>query len=143
MRHALESKEEREGKWCRKFSSATYVKGLIDEVIPQVATDLTDRDRDDLDLSQGDSSQFSPLPEGVAEEIAAAEAAASAAGASKALTQKALKGKFQAGVQEQVNDFWKEKIGHYIMQGDYLALIMEEGVALLGGVSSGTFLRGY
>ena len=22
--------------------------------------------------------------------------------------------------------FWKEKIGHYVMQGDYLALIMEE-----------------
>ena len=26
-----------------------------------------------------------------------------------------------------MNDFWKEKIGHYIMQGDYLALVMEEG----------------
>ena len=29
-------------------------------------------------------------------------------------------------LQEWVNDFWKEKIGHYVMQGDYLALIMEE-----------------
>ena len=26
-----------------------------------------------------------------------------------------------------MNDFWKEKIGRYMMQGDYLALIMEEG----------------
>ena len=26
-----------------------------------------------------------------------------------------------------MNDFWREKIGHYVMQGDYLALIMEEG----------------
>ena len=44
-----------------------------------------------------------------------------------ALSGKLLKGKIQAGVQGRVNDFWKEKIGHYIMQGDYLALIMEEG----------------
>ena len=29
-------------------------------------------------------------------------------------------------MQDRVNDFWKEKIGHYIMQGDYQALIMEE-----------------
>ena len=111
MRHALDSKEEREGKWCRKFSSATYVKGLIDEVIPQVATDLTERDRDDLDLSQGDSSQFSPLPEGVAEEIAAVEAAASAAGASKALTKKAPKGKIQPGYRNRLTTFGRRKLG--------------------------------
>ena len=30
-------------------------------------------------------------------------------------------------VQARVNDFWKEKIGLYVMQVDYLALIMEEG----------------
>ena len=35
--HALDSKEEREGKWSRKFSSATYAKGLIAEVVPPVA----------------------------------------------------------------------------------------------------------
>ena len=29
-------------------------------------------------------------------------------------------------MQNRVNDFWKEKIGLYVMQGDYLALIMEE-----------------
>ena len=43
-----------------------------------------------------------------------------------AMSRKQLKGKIQAGVQERVNDFWKENIGHYIMQGDYLALLMEE-----------------
>ena len=43
------------------------------------------------------------------------------------MTKKGLKEKIQAGVQGRVNDFWKEKIGHYVMQGDYLALIMEEG----------------
>ena len=32
----------------------------------------------------------------------------------------------QSGVQEWVSDFWKEKVGHYVMQGDYMALIMEE-----------------
>ena len=26
-----------------------------------------------------------------------------------------------------MNDFWKEKIGRYVMQGDYLSLIVEEG----------------
>ena len=36
VRHALDSKENREGKWCRKFSSATYVKGLIAEVVPPI-----------------------------------------------------------------------------------------------------------
>ena len=43
------------------------------------------------------------------------------------LTSKVLKRKIQSGVQARVNDFWKEKIGRYVMQGDYLALIAEEG----------------
>ena len=30
-------------------------------------------------------------------------------------------------MQGWVSDFWKEKIGLYIMQGDYIALLMEEG----------------
>ena len=30
-------------------------------------------------------------------------------------------------MQGRVNDFWKETVGSYIMQGDYLALLMEEG----------------
>ena len=38
-----------------------------------------------------------------------------------------LKGKIQAGVQERVSNFWKEKVGRYVMQGDYISLIMEEG----------------
>ncbi len=46
---------------------------------------------------------------------------------SGALSRKLLKGKIQAGVQGRVDNFWKEKVGLYIMQGDYLALIMEEG----------------
>ena len=37
-----------------------------------------------------------------------------------------LRGKIQSGIQGRVNDFWKQKIGRYIMQGDYIALIMEE-----------------
>ena len=32
----------------------------------------------------------------------------------------------QAGLKDRVSDFWKEKIGQYVMQGDYLALAMEE-----------------
>ena len=42
-------------------------------------------------------------------------------------SRKLLKGKIQAGVQKRVDNFWREKIGLYIMQGDYMALIMEEG----------------
>ena len=38
VRHALDVKEEREGKWSRKFSSAGYVKGLIEEVVPPLPT---------------------------------------------------------------------------------------------------------
>ena len=34
VRHALDSKEIRESRWVRKFSSATYAKGLIEEVVP-------------------------------------------------------------------------------------------------------------
>ena len=45
---------------------------------------------------------------------------------SGSITRKQLKGKIQSGVQEWVDDYWKEKIGLYVMQGDYLALIMEE-----------------
>ena len=30
----MDSKKSREGQWHRKLSSATYVKGLIQEVVP-------------------------------------------------------------------------------------------------------------
>ena len=43
------------------------------------------------------------------------------------MSKAVLKGKIQRGIQGRVNDFWKEKIGGYIMQGDYITLIMEEG----------------
>ena len=42
------------------------------------------------------------------------------------LNRKLLKGKIQAGVQKRVSNFWREKVGGYVMQGDYLALHMEE-----------------
>ena len=45
-------------------------------------------------------------------------------------TQTLLKSKIQAGVQDRVSSFWKEKVGHYVMQGDYIALIMEEGICI-------------
>ena len=43
---------------------------------------------------------------------------------------KQLKRKVQTGVQKGENDLWKEKLSHYVMQGDYLALIMEEGTCV-------------
>ena len=36
VRHALDCKEERESRWCRKFSTANYAKGLIEEVVPPI-----------------------------------------------------------------------------------------------------------
>ena len=46
------------------------------------------------------------------------------------LTRKVLKRKIQRGVKERVSNFWREKIGHYVMQGDFLALIQNEGSCL-------------
>ena len=43
------------------------------------------------------------------------------------ISRNVLKRKIQKGVQERVNDFWKGRVGRYVMQGDYLALLMEEG----------------
>ena len=114
VRHALDSKEEREGKWSRKFSSAIFVKGLIEEVVPPVATESTILTEDQsLDLFDDSStSEASDSPPAVP---------------SGTVSRKLLKGKIQTGVQDRVDNFWKEKVGLYIMQGDYLALIMEEG----------------
>ena len=39
VRHALDSKENREDKWRRKFSSAIYTKGLIGEVVTPSVND--------------------------------------------------------------------------------------------------------
>ena len=43
------------------------------------------------------------------------------------MSRNVLKRKIQRGIQERVNNFWKGRIGRYVMQGDYLALLMEEG----------------
>ena len=37
-----------------------------------------------------------------------------------------MKRHIQRGVQDRVSDSWKERISRYVMQGDYLALIIEE-----------------
>ena len=117
VQHALDSKEGREEKWSRKFSSAIFVKGLIEEVVPPVVNQPVLTIGDNLDVSLGSWSSLEmddepppppPLPQGP-------------------MNQKLLKSKIQVAVQGRVDNFWKEKIGGYIMQGDYLALIMEEG----------------
>ena len=109
VRHALDSKEEREGKWSRQFSPASYVKGLIEEVVPPLPTqDIISTENQSLDDSLSSVSSVgaaTPPP---------TEPAQPAGELSRAL----LKRKIQAGVQDRVNDFWKEKIGHFVMQGD-------------------------
>ena len=96
------------------FSPAVYVKGLVEEVVTPLSTE------NDVSTVDGnlDDSLNSTLSEA---------AAAPPTRPSGNMTRKLLKGKIQEGVQGRVNDFWREKIGHYVMQGDYLALIMEEG----------------
>ena len=114
VKHALNSKEEREGKWSQKFSPAIFVKGLIEEVVPPLpieeSVSTEDHSLDLFDDSGPSEAPDSPpaVPLG-------------------APSRRLLKGKIQAGVQERVDNFWREKIGLYIMQGDYMALIMEEG----------------
>ena len=116
VRHALDSKEEREGNWRRKFSSSMYAKGLIEEVVPPVPVqDQFSTQDQSLDDSQ---DSWSSLEVDVATPLVQRP---------EVLTSGLLKRKVQTGVQARVNNFWKEKIGSYIMQGDYLALVMEEG----------------
>ncbi len=63
VKHALDSKEGRASKWSRKFSSATYVKGLIEEVVPPVAVQVPSFTEDErLDDSLSDSSLAEPAP---------------------------------------------------------------------------------
>ena len=57
------------------------------------------------------------------------------------MSHKLLKRTIRARVQEGVNDFWREKVGQYIMmnfailfmQGDYASLLMEEGSSVTWG----------
>ena len=163
VRHALDSKENREDKWRRKFSSAIYTKGLIEEVVSPVVSVENSLTLDNtLDNSRGSWSSLeiegpltpppptAPLPPSPSPPFLSLSPPPNpslplippsptdnptpstshpslALHPSTELTSKVLKRKIQRGVQERVNDFWKEKIGRYIMQGDYLALIMEEG----------------
>ena len=163
VRHALDSKEDREDKWRRKFSSAIYVKGLIEEVVsPVVVSENTLTLVEPLDDSQSSWSSLEiegilsppqpliptprpvspppplPLPPSPTPSSPlglsllfppspTAPEPTSSPALSTELTKKTLKRKIQKGVQDRVNGFWREKIGRYVMQGDYLALIMEEG----------------
>ena len=126
VRHALDWKEAREGEWRLKFSSATYARDLIQEVAPPnvEVQDVISEAGDGLDGSFGSSVEEEEW--GAAAPALVAAPTVARAQAEGPLTRKLLKGKIQAGVQKRVNDFWREKVGAYIMQGDYLALHMEE-----------------
>ena len=173
VRHALDSKEDREDKWRRKFSSAIYVKGLIEEVVTPVVNSensltlvepLNDSQSSWSSLEvEGILSPVQPSPSRVSPPpppppvsfpsppppLPSHPLLSSHSSQPQSpppppsspilpqplpvhpppteLTSQALKRKIQRGVQERVNNFWREKIGRYIMQGDYLALIIEEG----------------
>ena len=132
--HALDAKEEREGQWCRKFSSAVFAKGLIQEVVPPVVDNALLTTGDTLNVSQDSWSSLEvddvPTPSspisGSPPPPHPPPAPPSHPPRQSSDQKKTLKRKVQVGLQGRVNDFWKEKIGHYVMQGDFLALIMEE-----------------
>ena len=120
MRHALDAKEKREESWCRKFSSAVYAKEIIDEVVPPVANLAPVLTAGNLDGSLGSWSSLE------LDEPAIAPQPALSVGRSVVQSKALLRGKIQAGIQGRVNDFWKEKVGYYMMQGDYIELLMED-----------------
>ena len=177
VRHALDTKEAREGGWRRKFSSAMYAKGLIEEVVtPLVSAESSLTVNDPLDSSRSSWSSLdidgilsplqppppppppssdlppsfpspllfspaSPAPPSSPESPPPTPPAFSFPSphsqplpppppSTPVLARKVLKRTIQRGVQERVNDFWREKIGRYMMQGDYLALLIEEGVSI-------------
>ena len=142
VRHALDLKEEREGKWRRKFSSAVFTKGLIQEVVPPTSVQpvstidsaMNDSRNSWSSLELNDSVPLSPLPLPPPPPPLPHVVRPSVG---------QLKGRIQAGVQARVSDFWKEKVGRYVMQGDYISLIMEEKGCFLEkfcmGYSSGCF----
>ena len=71
-RHALDCKEERESQWTRKFSSACYAKGLIEEVVPPVAPqDLVLTEDQSLNVSLNEVSSeesLAPTPPSFSQE---------------------------------------------------------------------------
>ena len=91
VRHALDSKEEREGKWSQKFSSAIFVKGLVEEVVAPLPIQ-------EPVLTVGQSLDDS-LASSFSEEVVVPPQ-----GPTASLTKKGLKEKIQAGVQGRVNE---------------------------------------
>ena len=139
-KRALDSKEEREGKWLRKFSSAIFTKGLLQDVVTPVNSEenvsTVGNALDDSSLSWGSldvEGILSPAPASASLPLASPTAPIPPPPPPppppprQVNPNKQLKRSIQTGVQQGVTDFWKEKVSHYVMQGDYLALIMEEG----------------
>ena len=89
-------------------------KGVIEEVVTPIPDSVAVSTLVNLDDSLGSWSSLEIEPD-------------QPVGPSVCKSKPLLKGKIQAGIQARVNDFWREKIGQYVMQGDYIALIMEEG----------------
>ena len=59
VRHALDSKENCECDWARKFSSAVYTKGLISEVVPPIVQILVSTDNERLHFQCHVHSKYS------------------------------------------------------------------------------------
>ena len=151
VRHALDVKEEREAGWRRKFSPAIYAKGLIQDLVPPVAMDEEvstvgnglDSSNDSWSSLELDGPPLPPPPPVVpslpppsvsplpvspapAPPMSVSPSLPASATQARDAMKRQLKGKVQSRVREEFNDFWKEKIGRYVMQGDFLALVKEE-----------------
>ena len=99
VRHALDAKEQREGKWRWKFSSAVYAKRVIEEVVTPLSFSVDVPTAGTLDDSQNSWSSLE------------LDEPAHLGGLSVCKSKALLRGKIQAGVQGRVNNFWKEKVG--------------------------------
>jgi hypothetical protein len=102
--HALGSKETREGTWGRKFSSAIMTKNVIVDITSLLSSPPPAVMNLDLDIFRDSLSS---------EEEAAAENLITAP-----LNKYRLKRVVQGRIQSQVDDYWKDKISGYVMQGD-------------------------
>ena len=124
VQHALNVKEEREGGWRRKFSSAIFAKGLCQELVPPVASEEENLTvGNDLDLSQDSWSSLemegalspppppvSPPPLPTSSPPLPISAPPPPASHDRDAMKRRLKKKVQSRVQDGFNDFGRRRL---------------------------------
>lgn len=112
VQHAFKSKETRESKWTRKSPSIMIASKYLNDAFP---TTVPNNHVLDANL---DGSHESLLSE---------EEAANHQPGAPSLNRNALRRGIQRQIQEENDKYWAEKISTYVMQGDLLSILKEEG----------------